>query len=142
MSSTAPPDIESRVSNYADVFCGYCGARLPLTTTNLASCPQCSTLFRDASPTAWSRSERIPLPVRARTGSKDPTTATILAAILPGAGQVYNGQFFKGLFVFLTCWLVIPWLFGVLDAYINAKRSMPTGEVAFAPAADVISERR
>jgi len=61
-----------------------------------------------------------PFPPRAR--HREPALAAILSAVLPGSGQVYNGQFFKGLFVFCTCWLVIPWLFGILDAYVTASR--------------------
>ena len=118
-------------SNLADSFCGYCGVRLPETSVALETCPSCSTEFRDSRPTA------VPPPPPSPTfssfadedppRSRDPAIASIFGVVLPGAGQVYNGQFFKGLFVFATCWLVVPWLFGILDAYITAKRSHPIG---------------
>lgn len=49
----------------------------------------------------------------------------ILAAslgIFPGLGQVYNKQLLKGLFIFFTSWLIIPWLYGIYDAYVIACR--------------------
>ena len=54
---------------------------------------------------------------------KDPVLSALLSAVIPGAGQVYNLQFFKGLFVFLTCWLIIPYFLGIFDAYLTAERT-------------------
>ncbi|MEW6742592.1 MAG: hypothetical protein AB1486_07520 [Planctomycetota bacterium] len=110
----------SRVSEpYSNAFCGYCGERLVVSGEALQACPACGARFRDARPTrrdAW-------YPPPASGGRhREPVLAAILSTVLPGSGQVYNGQFFKGLFVFCTCWLVIPWLFGILDAYVTARR--------------------
>jgi TM2 domain. len=68
--------------------------------------------------------------------SKDPFIAAILSFVLPGLGQVYNGDFKKGLmiqicFIFSFIFsgffflLLIPlgiWLFGVYDAYTEAEK--------------------
>lgn len=51
-----------------------------------------------------------------------PALAAILSFIIAGLGQMYNGQVWKGLFVFLTSLLVIPWVFGIFDAYFVAKK--------------------
>jgi len=50
-----------------------------------------------------------------------PALAAILSFIIAGLGQVYNGQIGKGLLIFFTGWLVIPWIFGIFDAYRTAK---------------------
>lgn len=53
---------------------------------------------------------------------RDPLLATLLSVIFPGAGQVYNREFIKGLLVLMTSWLVLPYFLGILDAYLSAKR--------------------
>jgi hypothetical protein len=53
---------------------------------------------------------------------KDPVLAAILSTIFPGLGQFYLGFFLKGLVILLTCFLVLPWLYGIFDAYGTAKR--------------------
>lgn len=61
---------------------------------------------------------------------KSPAAASLLSAIIPGAGQLYNGQVGKGLtFFFVTCFLLalpplaaVPWLWGVVDAYNGSKQ--------------------
>lgn len=55
-----------------------------------------------------------------------PTRSPILAAVLSffigGSGQIYNGQTGKGIMIFLTSVLIIPWLYGIFDAYLTAKK--------------------
>jgi len=48
--------------------------------------------------------------------------ATVLALLIPGAGQAYNGQPIKGLFLLLTSVLVLPWIFSLWDARKVARR--------------------
>lgn len=36
-------------------------------------------------------------------------------------GQVYNGDWQKGLVIFLTGWLVLPWIYGIVDAVTVAN---------------------
>jgi len=69
--------------------------------------------------------------------NKDPFIAAILSFVLPGLGQVYNGDFKKGLMIqicfIFSCifsgifflFLLIPfgiWLFGIYDAYTEAEK--------------------
>lgn len=51
-----------------------------------------------------------------------PVVAAACSVLLPGLGQVVNGQIGKGLLVFLTSFLIIPYVFGVIDAYVVARR--------------------
>ena len=53
--------------------------------------------------------------------------AAVFGLVLPGAGQVYNGDFVKAAAVFLFAPLVVPWLWGVYDAAVTAER-IATGE--------------
>lgn len=46
--------------------------------------------------------------------------AAIMSFTLGGLGQVYNGQVGKGLIIFFTSWLIVPWIFGIRDAYKTA----------------------
>jgi TM2 domain-containing membrane protein YozV len=59
-----------------------------------------------------------------------PGTAAILSLVIPGAGQIYNGDFFRGLF-----WLVVTpglwigsggflgWICHVVAAYTAHRRA-------------------
>jgi TM2 domain-containing membrane protein YozV len=63
---------------------------------------------------------------------KEPILAAIGSFIIPGAGQIYNGDsFIKGILILLgttigTLFLVIPgliiWLYGIYDAYSVSKK--------------------
>ncbi len=53
---------------------------------------------------------------------RDPLAAALLSFLLPGGGQMYNEQVLKGEVIFLTSPLVLPWLYGILDAYRTASR--------------------
>jgi TM2 domain-containing membrane protein YozV len=57
------------------------------------------------------------------TDYKDPVLAALLSTVIPGAGQVYNLQFLKGLLVFLSCWLIIPYFLGIFDAYVTSSKA-------------------
>lgn len=113
-----------------ELFCGYCGERLPQIDEELGgTCPQCRKRFgRKKQPV-----RRPPAPKRDANDfltmydeapeSRDPVFAALLSTIVPGAGQLYNNQFFKGVLVFLSCVLVIPYFLGIFDAYITAEKS-------------------
>ncbi|MCG8431957.1 MAG: hypothetical protein MJA29_12390 [Candidatus Omnitrophica bacterium] len=51
-----------------------------------------------------------------------PALAGILSFLIAGLGQVYNGQYAKGVVIFLTSWLIFPWVVGIFDAYKIAAR--------------------
>jgi len=56
--------------------------------------------------------------------------AAILSFIISGLGQIYNGQVWKGLLIFLTSWLIFPWIIGIFDAYFVAKK-IKEGKIIF-----------
>ncbi|MFA5008465.1 MAG: hypothetical protein WC546_04525 [Candidatus Omnitrophota bacterium] len=58
----------------------------------------------------------------AKKQEHSPALAAILSFIIAGLGQMYNGQVWKGLLIFLTSLLVIPWIVGIFDAYFVAKK--------------------
>ncbi|MFH1753609.1 MAG: hypothetical protein ABH875_05445 [Candidatus Omnitrophota bacterium] len=58
----------------------------------------------------------------AKNGEHSPALAAILSFIIGGAGQMYNGETGKGILIFFTSWLVIPWLYGIFNAYLTAKK--------------------
>lgn len=53
---------------------------------------------------------------------RSPALAAILSFIIGGLGQIYNGQFGKGILIFFTSWLIFPWIIGIFDAYKTAKK--------------------
>jgi TM2 domain-containing membrane protein YozV len=52
---------------------------------------------------------------------QSPLLAFVFAFLVPGMGQVYNGDWQKGLVIFLTGWLVLPWIYGIVDAVTVAN---------------------
>jgi TM2 domain-containing membrane protein YozV len=46
----------------------------------------------------------------------------LLSILIPGAGQFYNGELGKGTLVLLTFWMVIPYIYGIVDAWRTAER--------------------
>ncbi len=58
----------------------------------------------------------------AKKGDHSPMLAAILSFVIGGAGQMYNGEIGKGILIFFTSWLVIPWLYGIFNAYSTAKK--------------------
>lgn len=53
---------------------------------------------------------------------KSPILATVLSFTIGGLGQVYNGQVGKGILIFFTSWLIMPWIYGIIDAYRTANK--------------------
>lgn len=98
-------------------FCGHCGERLPAYGSQLGFCGGCARRFK--------KSTHGPRPLPLSGGlayPKDPLLALVLAAVFPGAGQVYNGHFIKAVLVFVLAPLVLPWLIGIADAFFSARR--------------------
>lgn len=57
-----------------------------------------------------------------------PALAAVLSFFVAGLGQFYNGQAGKGILVFCTSLLFIPWILGIIDAYQTAEK-INRGEV-------------
>lgn len=121
-------------------FCGYCGERLPdLGEGQSGSCPSCKRIFgrrkkvrRPAPPPIkpithdeWLFRQSMQPTIQPVDSYrfKDPVLAALLSAVIPGAGQIYNTQLLKGLLIFCTCWLVIPYFLGIFDAYVTAEKT-------------------
>ncbi|MCX7925284.1 MAG: hypothetical protein N2554_05675 [Fimbriimonadales bacterium] len=52
---------------------------------------------------------------------QSPFWAGVFSFFVPGLGQFYNGDWAKGIAVLLTGWLILPWLYGVIDAVVVAQ---------------------
>ncbi|GIV06390.1 MAG: hypothetical protein KatS3mg016_1965 [Fimbriimonadales bacterium] len=52
---------------------------------------------------------------------QSPLWAGVFSFFVPGLGQIYNGDWVKGVVIFLTGWLILPWLYGVIDAVVVAQ---------------------
>ena len=48
-------------------------------------------------------------------------TALIFGLLVPGLGQLYNGDYLKAVMVFFTGWLLLPWVYGIVDAVLVAQ---------------------
>lgn len=64
----------------------------------------------------------LPIPGVKFTPWRKPDLAAFLSFLFPGAGQVYNGQIGKGFLILLTSWMVVPWIYGIRDAYKTAQK--------------------
>jgi hypothetical protein len=53
---------------------------------------------------------------------KDPLLAAVLSMVFPGLGQFYNGDIFKGILVLLTCFLILPYFYGIYHAFRKARQ--------------------
>jgi hypothetical protein len=51
-----------------------------------------------------------------------PLTALIFAILVPGLGQLYNGDYGKAAAIFLAGWMLLPWLYGIIDAILVAQQ--------------------
>jgi len=63
-----------------------------------------------------------------------PMLAALLSFTVPGLGQVYNRETGKGVLIFLLSFLFIPYVYGIVDAYLTARRQQRHYLVAGPPA--------
>lgn len=70
--------------------------------------------------------------------NKSPNIAILLSIVLPGVGQLYNGDNVKGI-ILLLIWLFLGfpslgilwiacWIYGLVDAYNVSSRKKPLGK--------------
>ena len=111
-------------------YCSNCGNALEGNALFCANCGNQSEVKNE------SFKEKMEYETDKLMKNKDPFIAAILSVVLPGLGQVYNGDFKKGLiiqicfifsFIFSGIFflLLIPlgiWLFGIYDAYTEAEK--------------------
>jgi TM2 domain-containing membrane protein YozV len=123
----ACPDCGQTVQE-GDTFCEHCGAHLEPQRPVVQPPPPPPPPFT-AQPGTRPGTE---------PGEKNPILAAVASLLFVGLGQVYNGQFAKGLLIFfgaiLGSILVVPgilvWLFGIFDAYRTSQK-MNSGAVPF-----------
>lgn len=70
-------------------------------------------------PSQYHRSGMVARGAAAR--QRIPIFAAMLS-IFPGLGQFYNGEVLKGIVIFFTSFLILPWFYGIFDAYFTARR--------------------
>jgi TM2 domain-containing membrane protein YozV len=96
-------------------------------------CSGCGARMDGSTPAGYPGYPAPPRP------EKNQMTAGFCSTVLPGLGQVYNGETGKGFAIFLLtlaglALFIIPglivWLYGIYDAY-NVSGKMNTGEVPF-----------
>lgn len=87
-------------------FCSNCGKKID---AKAEICPKCGV--RQSSSNNSIESKR-----------KEPWLAALASFFIPGLGQLYTGQSFgKAALIFCTSFLVIPWIYGIYDAYRAAQ---------------------
>jgi hypothetical protein len=105
------------------MFCHFHEKRLTPDVCSLCGIPVCTECEVILKGKIFCQScVQQPLPGIKFYPPRNPFLAALFSFFLPGLGQVYNGQVEKGVAIFFTCWLVIPWLYGVYDAYRMAKK--------------------
>ncbi|HMK47517.1 MAG TPA: hypothetical protein VK436_12900 [Methanocella sp.] len=132
-------------------------SRIPRTNTKIATKqnnkvnvkppkmtkPQTAPINKEAQPNQLNPANTQPLKQTKTTSDteakyaaegKGKTKNTLLSAILsfiiPGSGQIYNGQIIKGVIIFLTFLLtfitcicpIIVWLYGIYDAFSTSVK--------------------
>lgn len=110
----APPRCTTRPDSpqYFAPFCFGCGGKIPPLRACAIACPHCGDELIRADGT------------RATASRAAPALRALASFVLPGAGQAWNGQIGKALLVLLTSPLVVPWIWGVCDAWRVARRRM------------------
>lgn len=74
-------------------FCGTCGSRADLCT-------------------CWDSPRRE---------EKSPVVAALLSLLIPGLGQLYNGEVTKGIVFFIGWLTIVAWPLAVMEAYYSAR---------------------
>lgn len=115
----------------AAIKCRFCGSTLTGGTLQQQA-PGGITLNAPAATSAGNGAAGVPNIVIQNVQStqapmrpavyKNPALALLFSAIFPGGGQFYNGHAGKGILVFFTWWLVLPYIWSLFDAYSSAQR--------------------
>lgn len=86
-------------------FCTKCGEKIDIEAE---ICPKCGV--------------RQTLSKSLIKEKKEPWLAALASFFIPGLGQLYTRQSFgKAALIFCTSWLILPWIYGIYDAYRKAE---------------------
>jgi len=114
-------------------FCTNCGE--PIVVENAYVCSNCGRPTSDSAFYRVGSGSKAAEPKTASylssTQTKSPFFATVSSYFWPGLGQVYNGRFWKGIFLYiaipigLVC-LILPglalWVWSMWDAYKESEK--------------------
>lgn len=109
-------------------YCSVCGAEI---SEGSKFCPECSAPIAGGK----TMNETDAMQIKEFTKDMDKNQkvvyyeqkkksagiAAILSFVIAGAGQMYLGKIGKGILLLLFCWLIIPWLYSIYDAYNGAR---------------------
>jgi hypothetical protein len=56
-----------------------------------------------------------------RDVDKNPVVAALLSLLIPGLGQLYNGEVVKGIVFFIGWITILAWPLAVMEAYYSAR---------------------
>jgi ribosomal protein L40E len=86
-------------------FCTRCGEKIDVLAE---ICPKCGV--------------RQELQVSVKKEKKEPWLAALASFLVPGLGQLYTNQSFgKAALIFCTSILILPYIYGIYDAYKKAQ---------------------
>ena len=108
--AATPHAAAPRAASPFSPFCIGCGSKVPPLRACAIACPHCGDELIRADGT------------RATASRAAPALRALASLVLPGAGQAWNGQIGKALLVLLTSPLIVPWIWGVCDAWRVARR--------------------
>lgn len=119
------PETQAALTNSASPAAADEDAQQPFEMPRLDPLPETVTSAERAHPAPWTPPpdlmglESTPnvRAVASPNPDHDPRLAALLSTLMPGAGQVYNGQWSKAWLYGLSCWLIVPWFLGVRDAW-------------------------
>jgi TM2 domain-containing membrane protein YozV len=102
------------------IDCPHCNAKLensPELAGQLVSCPSCGGHFQmppiappQAVPFAFAATPQA-ASQQYRQESRAPGIAAVMSFVIPGAGQIFNGQIGKG--IMMCCLYAVGWIFVV-----------------------------
>ena len=131
-NKVAEPPIPSQGSGYAMKHCVNCGAQMD---ARAEICPKCG-IRASSVPSPQTPPQQYP-PQGMPPAQKSAGLAAVLSFIIPGLGQIYNGEIGKGIGIligFIVCWClffflipiviaIVLWVWGIYDAYKTAERN-------------------
>lgn len=108
-------------------FCSECGE----VTGDVLFCPECESPLLKSSFTPLNLNNNAQQNRSVVVNPKNSFIAAILSFFWPGLGQLYNGNFWKGLF-FNICYYIglfpfiipglIVWIYNMYDAYTDVEK--------------------
>jgi TM2 domain-containing membrane protein YozV len=89
-------------------------------TPAVAECTECKRLVCEVC-LVWVNAQPYCEHCAVNRHTQSPFWAAVFSLFVPGLGQFYNGDWLKGVLILLTGWLILPWVYGVIDAALTAQ---------------------